>query len=152
MKTLVGFFKWVSKLFPLLGLCATVGFIAGALAGGALLLFASIHPTVPTLSTSEVWQVALLLWAYTTLALLFFLYVFCRFTLASILLPTIVNCFLTCLLTVWLVDKFALWQWAFFIGAVVGILIGRLLCMCCHYFTVKPNGLYNPSPEVRSGR
>ncbi len=152
MKTLAAFLKWVGKLFPLLGLCATVGFIAGALAGIVLLIFGSIHPSTPVLTTAERWQTGLLLGAYTSLALIFYLYVFCRFTLASILLPTLVNCFLTCVATVWLVSEFDLWKWAFFVGAVVGMLIGRLLCMCCHYFTVKPNGLYNSRPEVRPGR
>jgi len=144
-KSIFAFFNWFGNVFSLLGVCATVGFIAGGIAGGVLMLYAVNVSAVPLLTGTEVWQVGLILWAFTTLILLFYLYVFCRYTFSSILLPVLFNCFVTCVLTVWLVNHFALWNWAFFVGAAVGLLVGRLLCMCCYYFTLTPYVLHNTS-------
>lgn len=151
MKSIAAFFAWFGKVFSLLGLCATVGFIAGGLAGGTLMLYAVNAGATPMLTGTEVWQVSLLLWAFTSLVLLFYLYVFCRYTFGSILLPVLFNCVLTCFLTTWVVNHFGTWGWAFFVGAAIGLLVGRLLCMCCYHFTAKPYGLYSTSTEMRVG-
>jgi hypothetical protein len=133
MKPIIQFVSSFKKIFDLLGICATVGFIAGALSGLALTIFAMDLSPAPVLTATEVWQVGLLLAAFIAVFLLIFLTVICRYTFGSIFVAVILNCLLTCVLTVWLVNLTALWGWAFFVGAIVGLLIGRLLCIICQF-------------------
>ncbi len=144
MTQLYLFTKWLAKFFQWWGICATVGFLAGAISGVILLLVFSVHGTVITLTYGDTWRVALLLAAFCFIALLWILYVLCRLTLASIFLSTLINCILTCFFTVYLVNKLAAWKWAVFIGMLVGLFIGYLLCLLCRYLGLggKDNGLY----------
>jgi hypothetical protein len=123
----------ISKVFDALGICATVGFIAGGLSGLVLMIYAMDLTSAPTLTAKEIWQVGLVLAAAAAGLLLFYLYALCRYTFISVFVPVVLNCLLTCLLTVWLVDVTGLWGWAFFVGAIVGLLVGRLLCIFCQF-------------------
>lgn len=136
------FIQWFSNIFKKLGICATVGFIAGIITGMALLLDYSVTGAVITLTYNETWQVALLLAAFCFLVLLFVLFVLCRYTVSSVFLPTLINCLLTCFFTVYLVNKFAAWEWAVFIGMVVGLIIGYLLCILCRYLGGRYYGMH----------
>ena len=144
MNQLYLFIKWLAKFFQWWGICATVGFLAGAISGVILLLFFSVHGSVITLTNVQTWQVALLLAAFCFIALLWVLYVLCRLTLASVFWPTLINCLLTCFFTVYLVNALAAWKFAVFIGMLVGLLIGYLLCLLCKYLGLggKDYGLY----------
>jgi hypothetical protein len=142
MKTIASFFLWVANLFEALGVCATVGFLAGSSAGFILMMYQISAGVTPVFTLIEVFQVSLLLWVGISLCLLFFLYVICRYTLGSIFPPTLFNTFVTCLLTTWFVNQFHLWHWAFFAGAVVGILIGKLLCISCNLLNKKIYGMH----------
>jgi len=137
MKPVVQFIASIGKLFELLGICATVGFIAGAMTGILLTLYAMDISPAPVLTATEIWQVGLLVAAVIAIFLLIYLWVLCRYTFASIFMPVLLNCLLTCLITVWLVNLTGLWGWAFFVGAIVGILVGSLLCLFCRYFAYQ---------------
>jgi hypothetical protein len=144
MNWIVKFISAISKVFDALGICATVGFIAGGLSGLVLTIYAMDLTSAPTLTAREIWQVGLVLAAATAGLLLFYLYVLCRYTLSSVFMPVVLNCLLTCLLTVWLVDVTGLWDWAFFVGTVVGLLVGRLLCIFCQFaaYRADVHGMY----------
>jgi hypothetical protein len=133
MSGIIKFISAFSKVFDELGICATVGFIAGGLAGLVLTFYAMDLTSAPMLTAKEIWQVGLILAAATAGFLLFYLYVLCRYTFISVFAPVVLNCLLTCVLTVWLVDVTGLWDWAFFVGAIVGLLVGRLLCIFCQF-------------------
>ena len=144
MKAIAKLAAAIGRLFEALGICATIGFIAGALAGMALTLLALDLTPPPVLSAQEVVKIGLILAVATAGLLLFYLCVLCRYTFISVFVPVVVNCLLTCLLTVWLVNVTGLWDWAVFVGAIVGLLVGRLLCVVCRFTAARadPYGVY----------
>jgi len=144
MKAIAKLAAAIGRLFEALGICATVGFIAGVLAGIVLMLFAVDHTPPPVLSGQDVVKIGLILAVATAGLLLFYLCVLCRYTFVSVFVPVLVNCLLTCLLTVWLVNATGLWNWAVFIGAIVGLLVGRLFCLVCRFTAARADayGMY----------
>ena len=133
MKSIAKLMSAIGKIFDALGVCATIGFITGGLSGLVLTIYSMDLTPAPVLTVKEILQVGLLLAAATAGLLLFYLYVLCRYTFISVFMPVVLNCLLTCLITVWLVDVTRLWGWAFFVGVVVGLLVGRLLCIICRF-------------------
>lgn len=130
-------------VFKKLGICATLGFIAGVIAGVFLLLFFLVSGgTDPMLTQDQTLKVVLLLTLFDVIALLFFLMSLCRYTFAAAFLPTIITSLLVCLVTVLLVSKFNLWLWSLIVGMLVGLIIGRLLCLLfCRFPGEKQYGL-----------
>jgi hypothetical protein len=133
MKAIAKLAAAIGRLFEALGICATIGFIAGALAGMALTLFAMDLVPPPVLGTQDVVQAGLVLGMASAGLLVFYLCVLCRYTFISVFVPVVVNCLLTCILTVWLVNVTGLWGFAVFIGMIVGLLVGRLMCIACRF-------------------
>lgn len=141
MNLLANLINRLAALFKRLGVCATVGFIAGILTGFAL-VFYNLNGGSTVLTAAEVWKVTLLLWAAISVFLLLYLYILCRYTLASIFFPTLFNSLITCFLTIWFTNQYGLWTTAIFIGIVIGLLIGKLLCILCKLLNRKIYGLH----------
>jgi phosphoglycerol transferase MdoB-like AlkP superfamily enzyme len=119
-----------SNRFRQFGICATVGFIAGNIAGFfLLLLFLAQGGTALILTSNQALQIALILTLFDVIVLLFFLVALSRYKFSSVLLPALINCLLTCLITTLLVSSFNLWQWSIIVGMLVGLIIGRLFCI-----------------------
>ena len=129
--------------FKKLGICATLGFIAGVIAGFFLLLFFLVSGgTDPMLTQDQILKVVLLLTIFDVIALLFFLVGLSRYTFAAAFLPTLITSLLVCLVTVLLVSKFNLWLLSLIVGMLVGLIIGRLLCLLfCRFPGEKQYGL-----------
>ncbi|HTD97997.1 MAG TPA: hypothetical protein VK668_01870 [Mucilaginibacter sp.] len=131
MNILVSMVKPFEKAFNKLGICSTVGFIAGAITGFVLLCYSVNNPVIPVWTSQELLKIAAMIWLLVFLIILFMLVVFCRFTFASVFFQTLVNTLVCSFITTYLVVKVNGWVVAFFIGAIVGLLIGKLFCLIC---------------------
>jgi hypothetical protein len=130
MNLLLRYLTVFSDRFRQLGICATVGLIAGNIAGFfLLLLFLEQGNDALILTSNQALQVALILTLFDVIALLFFLVALCRYKFLSVVLPTFINCLLTCLITTFLVSSFSLWLWSIVVGMLVGLAVGRLFCI-----------------------
>ncbi|MDZ7968764.1 MAG: hypothetical protein RM368_28065 [Nostoc sp. DedSLP03] len=119
-----------SNRFRQFGICATVGFVAGNIAGFfLLLLFLAQGGTALILTSNQALQTVLILTLFDVIVLIFFLVALSRYKFSSVLLPTIINCLLTCSVTTFLVSSLSLWLWSIIVGMLVGLIIGRLLCL-----------------------
>ena len=127
MKTLVSIFTSFSGLAQRLGVCGIVGVIAGSLAG-TLLAIADLTQGGLTLTEQEAFYVALILTAFTWIAVLFILFFLVRLTFGSIALPTLLNCLITCFLLVFICLLLDAFTFAWLIGIVIGAIVGSLLC------------------------
>jgi hypothetical protein len=135
MNLLLRYLTVFSDRFRQFGICATVGLIAGNIAGFFLLLLFLAHGDGALILTSnQAFQVALILTLFDVIVLLFFLVALCRYKFSSVILPTSINCLLTCLITTLLVTNFSLWLWSIVVGMLIGLIIGRLFCLLsCRY-------------------
>lgn len=128
MAFLAKFLKILTPLTSKLGLCGNTGFIAGSIAGFFLELVDVINRGYHLSNFQEVLVDSLLLTAVAWLCVLFVLCVICHLTFASVAAPSLVNCFITCLLTTYVTNKLLLYRWAVPIGMLIGILVGLFLC------------------------
>ena len=131
MKLLAALFRPFEKVLNKLGICTTVGFIAGAITGFLLFCYWMNDPATPVVTTGEFWKIAGMLWLFSFLTILFILVVFCRYTIASVFFQTLLNTLLSSVLTTFVVIKLDLMKWAFWVGIFIGLVIGRLLCLIC---------------------
>lgn len=137
LKLIVRFFTLLSPLLQRLGICATAGFIAGAFAGFMLWLYAFFHTAPASLSASEIIYISLILALMAWLILLFVLVALARLSFLSIWYSSLFNALLTCFFTVLVVYKLNLWIIAEFVGMLIGIWIGLLLCYINNYLSKK---------------
>lgn len=133
MNILLSIFKPLEKALKKLGICATVGFLAGAITGIILFCYSISNPVIPLITTMEFIWIASMIWLFVFLVILFMLVVFCRFTLGSIFFQVLVNTVLSSFFTTFLVFKLNAWVVAFFIGAIIGLLFGKLFCFICQH-------------------
>jgi hypothetical protein len=131
MKTIAAIIRPLEKALNNLGICTTVGFMAGVITGFLLFCYWLTNPTPAPLTPEEFWIGAGMLWLFCFITILFILVVFCRFTLASVFFQTLLNTLLSSILTTYVVTKWGLWEWAFLVGLVIGLVVGRLLCFIC---------------------
>lgn len=131
MNILVSMVKPFEKVFNKLGICSTVGFMAGAITGFILLCYSINNPVIPVWTMQQFMRIAVTIWLFVFLMILFILVVFCRFTIGSVFFQTLVNTLVCSFITSYLVVKINGWVLAFFIGAIVGLLIGKLFCLIC---------------------
>lgn len=128
----------ISKLFgPLertlnkLGVCSTVGLMAGGITGFILFCHYLNYPAT-VFTAPELLRIAAMLWLFCFLIILFILIIFCRFTFGSVFIQTLINTLFSSFATTYFVHLTDLWLWAFFIGILIGLIIGRLLCFICN--------------------
>lgn len=130
MNALLKFLTVLDSQLKRLGICATTGFIGGAIAGFfLLLLFLANGGTDPALTVGLFWRIVLVLTLFDFAALLFLLVGLCHYSLASVWLPILINALLTCFTTTLLVSVFKWWLGSIIVGMLVGLAIGRLLCI-----------------------
>lgn len=131
MAILVSLFRPLERALNKLGICSSVGFMAGGITGFVLFCFYLNNSTIPIITIQDLLRISAMLWIFVFLVILFILVVFCRFTIGSVFFQTLVNTLFSSFLTTFLVNAVKGWQWAFFIGALLGLLIGRLFCWIC---------------------
>ena len=126
MAAFLRFFLLLTPLMRRLGTCAIVGVMAGALGGYVLSVpawFAPYHLNV---------REALFVTAVATLfAWLFVLFVLCvlvRMPFRTVAPPSLFNCLVTCLLTVFVARALGAYAVAWLLGMVIGALVGWSLC------------------------
>lgn len=110
-----------------LGICGMIAALAGFIAGGILCLLAFMHGGL-VLSGQEWLYLALLLTIFTWLIILFLLFAFVRVRVKPHILPTLLSVFLVVVLTIVVCAALDLFDWAWIIGPVIGMIIGGLLC------------------------
>jgi hypothetical protein len=71
---------------------------------------------------------AVMLTAFAALVVLFILCIPVRLAFRSVALPALFNCFLTCLLTVFVARALNAYAWSWLLGMVIGASVGGLLC------------------------
>jgi hypothetical protein len=135
MSTLAKLFLLLRFITSKLSICANTGFMAGAIAGFFLGLEDAVSANFPLATFQDVLIDSLLLTAMAWIAVLFVLCVTARLSFSSVALPSLINCFLTCLLTTWICNKFSLFRWAWLVGMLVGIFVGTLLCRLNQIFS-----------------
>lgn len=110
-----------------LGVCGNAGLLVGMVTGGLLFLLDFLEgPLALTLVE------ALQFWAATAafcwLMLIALFVALARWTFASVALPALVNSVLVSGLTIFACRVFSLYAWAWWVGILVGVLVGFLLC------------------------
>jgi len=128
MAILAKFFALFEFLTKKLSVCANTGFMAGAIGGVFIQLDHSFNPGFHLTTLQELLIDSLLLTAVAWFFVVFVLCVIAKFTFLSIAVPSLVNSFLTCFITLFICNKFSLFPWGYVIGLLVGILVGTLLC------------------------
>lgn len=118
----------VARVLEPLGLCGRTGVLGGLLAGLVLMLYAFAHEDADAVNLDEGIVVFALLAAFVYLAVVFILTAFERLTFASVALPALVNVLLVVGVTVALSLGLEIPEWSMVVGALVGALIGFLLC------------------------
>lgn len=109
--------------------CAAAGAIAGGFAGLMTALLQIMHGTVPALTPSSTfWRAVILLTLVAVLIVLFLMGVLLRYGIGNIVLQSIVTCFFSVLLTVWLLEKINVPVIAVPLGIVIGTIVGWILC------------------------
>lgn len=124
----------LGRLLEPLGLCGKTGVLAGLLAGFILMLDSFGHGE-RNVDLGEGVVVFGLLASFAYVVLLFLLTVLERFTFASVALPALINVLLVVGVTVAIVFGFDIRDWAMLVGAVVGALVGSLLCQLNRIFS-----------------
>lgn len=117
----------LGRLLQPLGLCGKTGVVAGLLAGFVLMLDAFVHPE-RTVDLADGVTVFGLLAAFVYVVVIFLLSVLERFTFGSVALPALVNVLLVVGATVAIVFGLDIRDWAMVVGALLGALIGVILC------------------------
>jgi hypothetical protein len=128
LKYIARFFKILSPLLQRLGICATAGFIAGAIAGFILWLYALINGAPVSFSSAEIVQLSLVLALFGWIMLVFAFVVLCRVPFSSMWYSAFFNAFVTSLLTLLVVYHINLWVIAWLVGMIIGIWVGLILC------------------------
>jgi len=117
----------LSRALARLGVCANAGLLVGMMTGGLLFLMNFLEGLL-ALSLVEALQFWALAAALGWLVLLFVLVALARWTFASVAAPALVNSLLVSGLTIFLCRAFALYAWAWWLGIMVGLLGGFVLC------------------------
>lgn len=128
MKFLVNLLFIFRPLARKLSLCQLTGSIAGIVTGIILVFLFIGNDELLSVTGQDFWQFALILTAFCWVMMLFFLCGLSKYSFLSVVIPSLVNCFFTCTLTLYICNYLQLWYWAPFIGLVVGIVVGTLLC------------------------
>jgi len=135
MAILAKFFALFEFLTKKLSVCATTGFMAGAIGGVFIQLLHSFNPGFHLNTLQEILIDSLILTALAWFFVVFVLCVIAKLTFPSIALPSLINSFLTCFITLFICNKYALFPWGYVIGILVGILVGTLLCKLNQIFS-----------------
>ncbi len=129
MNLLIKFLSFFQFFTNKLSICMTTGMIAGVIGGIFLQLLQINQGGSLTLTDIETFYVSLELTIFCWIILLFILCALIRYTFSSVALPTLVNSFLTCLLTVWVCNKLSWFLFASVVGLFIGLIVGRILCL-----------------------
>jgi hypothetical protein len=135
------FARWLSERLRPLGACGQAGVIVGMLVGGLLAIHDLIEGGVE-ITQSDLIAYWLLLAAFTWVVLLAIFTLFVRWSLGSVIVPTLVNALLVTGLTLLVVVAGGLYPIAFFVGALIGPLVGALLCQLGRWLKGSNHGLY----------
>ena len=128
MRWLAGLLSVTTRWIGRLGECGVAGVIVGAVIGLMLTLLDGMHGGTLSLTTTELWYVALVLAAFGWLVLVFVLVVLTRATFRSIVAPALVNAFLVAVLTTFVCYTAGLLAWAWLLGMLIGAIVGYVLC------------------------
>lgn len=132
MRLIARLVAWLSRYLRRIGVCGTAGVIVGLLAGGAIALLDLLkHPLV--LSNPEAVRTWVILALLGWLVLIVVFVGFVRWSLASVVVPTLVNAVLVSGITLYLSRALGLFPWAWLLGLVVGMVLGLLLCRLYRY-------------------
>ncbi len=127
MNILLGTNKKIAGFFKKFNMCSLAGYLIG-LAAGSLLTLHNIMNGGLSLGKEEIFYVAILLTIFTFFIMIILLGIFLRLRLRSFALGLFLNCAFTCSLTVLLVNGSGYYIVAWFIGMIVGVAVGSLLC------------------------
>lgn len=128
MSAIVKFFLLLNVLTKRLAICTLTGFLVGGLAGLMLLLLYINENGVLLLTAEEVLKISLMLAIFCWLVIVFFYCLIARYTFSSVAVPALINSFITVLLTTFSVNKFQFYLIAWFVGMLIGLMVGALLC------------------------
>jgi hypothetical protein len=132
MRLIARLVAWLSRYLRRIGVCGNAGVIVGLLAGGAIALLDLLkHPLV--LSNPEAVRTWVILALLGWLVLIVVFVGFVRWSLASVVVPTLVNAVLVSGITLYLSRALGLFPWAWLLGLVVGMVLGLLLCRLYRY-------------------
>jgi hypothetical protein len=118
----------IARLLKRLGTCGNAGLIVGMLTGGLLALLDFLDgPLAPTLTQIiRLWLVTAL---FGWLVLLAIFVGLVRWRFSAVALPSLVNAVLVAGLTLLICQALGAFAYAWWIGILVGLLVGRLLCL-----------------------
>jgi hypothetical protein len=133
--------RFLAERLRPIGACGHAGLIVGMIVGGLL----GIHDLVEggiDIATSDLLAYWLLLSLFGWVVLLAIFTLFVRWTLSSVIVPTAINTLLVTGLTLLIVVAAHLYVIAFFVGLLVGLIVGALLCQIGRWLKGARDGLY----------
>lgn len=102
--------------------------IVGAVIGMILTILYWMQAGVLSLTTAELWYVALILALFGWIVLMFVLVALVRSTFRSVMIPALVNALLVAVLTTFVSYRAGAMEWAWLIGILIGAVVGYVLC------------------------
>jgi hypothetical protein len=110
-----------------LGVCGRAGGIVGAVIGLVLTVLGAVHDSLSLDGSQALW-IWLVLTLLGWLVLLFIFTLFVRWTVKSVVLPTLINSMLVAAFTVAITVLTELYSLAWLVGIIVGTVMGMILC------------------------
>jgi hypothetical protein len=133
--------QWLAERLRPIGACGQAGVIVGMIVGGLLGLHDFIEGGI-AVSANDLLAYWLLLAIFGWIVLLAIFTLFVRWSLGSVIVPTFVNALLVTGLTLLVVVTGGLYPIAFFVGLLMGLLVGSLLCQVGRWLKGSNRGLY----------
>jgi hypothetical protein len=118
---------WLTALLGRLGVCGQAGVAVGVITGFVLTLLDLINGPLGS-DFGELAAMWLMLAVFGWLLIVFLFTVFARWSAASVAAPALVNSVLVTGLTVLVCRVAGVFSLAWLVGALVGVLVGYLLC------------------------
>lgn len=119
-----------AALFGRLSFCAKIGAIIGVLSGLIFGLMQAQNPSA-IYSVQDLIVIGLALAIFAWLVVLLILGFWLRYSLATLAGAALINAILTAILTVLIADRLNQPELTWFVGLIIGILVGSVLCLFC---------------------
>jgi len=128
MNALVLFIKGLSLYLKHLGLCGNTGFISGCFSGIILTILDMQYARSLAFSLAEFYEIYGMLVSFCWIVIIFLFVFLAKFKFSQIAIPSFITVLLVVFLTVFLSWKWDLFEWAWLIRMLIGVMIGYLLC------------------------
>lgn len=132
-------FAIIGRFTKYFGLCGNAGILSGIISGFILMLASLENNT--SISDKELFYIGFILTIFCYSIVLIVFSGLGSYTIKSIALPSFINSVLVVFTTVYITNYFDCFCYAWLLGAIIGLLIGLILCRINSFNKNIKNGL-----------